>query len=295
VRKSLLFCLLVVGMCLSASTAHGQDYSRRFTLGLRGGIWKLGLTERSDSNTVGNLGSLLFRYKLKENLSVGLSASYAKTRQADLSGKQGGGAGFTFSTKDGGNRSTQIWLDLSVIYGFRPWERTNPYVFGGLGMALWNVKDSEGQPVEALDVGGDSFDLKDEELTFSMGGGVEYRIKERWALDFGTRLRILSHILTDFRGSKDIAGPGLGELDLPKATLEVFLGFNYYLGKLKDSDKDGVPDRVDVCADTPMGALVNEKGCPLDSDGDGIYDGLDKCPRTPPGTTVDVNGCPLLE
>jgi OOP family OmpA-OmpF porin len=82
-------------------------------------------------------------------------------------------------------------------------------------------------------------------------------------------------------------------LDLPKATLEVFVGVNYYFGELKDSDDDGVPDRTDVCADTPRGALVNERGCPIDSDGDGIYNGLDKCPRTPPGTTVDVNGCPL--
>ena len=292
-RRILPFCLMIVAMSLLASTVFGQDYSRKFALGLQGGIWKLGLTERSDSNTVGNFGSLLFRYKLQENLSVGISASYARTWQADLSGKQGGGAGFSFSRMDGGSRSTQIWLDLSLFYAFRPWERTNPYLFGGLGMAFWNVKDSEGQPVEALDVTGSPFDLKDQELTFSMGGGLEHRIKERWSLDFGTRLRILTHLLTDFKGSKDIAGPTLGELDLPKATLEVFVGVNYYFGKLKDSDEDGVPDRTDICADTPRGALVGERGCPLDSDEDGIYDGLDKCPRTPPGTTVDVNGCPL--
>ena len=292
-RKNFLLCLLVAGICLSVSAVYGQDYSRRFTLGLGGGIWKFGLTERSDSNTVGGLGTLLFKCKLKERLSVGLSASYARTWQADLSGKTGGGAGFSFSRKDGGSRSSQIWLDLSLFYAFRPWERTNPYLFGGVGMAFWKVKDSEGQPVEALDLHGDPFDLKDQELTFSMGGGVEYRIRERWGLDFGTRLRILSHLLTDFRGSKDIAGPTSSELDLPKATVEVFVGVNYYFGKLKDSDKDGVPDRRDVCADTPRGALVDERGCPLDSDGDGIYDGLDKCPRTPAGTTVDVNGCPL--
>jgi opacity protein-like surface antigen len=293
VRKNLLFCLLAVGICLSTSSVFGQDYSRRFSLGLRGGFWKLGLTERSDTNTVGNLGTLFFKYNLKERISLGFSASYAKTWEADLSGKLGGGAGFSFSRKDGGSRSTQIWLDLSVIYGFRPWERMNPYLFGGAGIASWSVKDREGQPVEAFDLGGEPFDLKDQELTFSFGGGLEYRIKETWGLDFGTRLRILSHLMTDFKGSKDVAGPRPGELDLPKATLEVFLGFSYYFGKVRDSDEDGVGDRVDVCADTPRGALVNERGCPLDSDGDGIYDGLDKCPITPVGTAVDVNGCPL--
>ena len=28
-----------------------------------------------------------------------------------------------------------------------------------------------------------------------------------------------------------------------------------------DSDGDGVPDSVDLCPDTPMGATVNKKGC----------------------------------
>jgi OOP family OmpA-OmpF porin len=50
---------------------------------------------------------------------------------------------------------------------------------------------------------------------------------------------------------------------------------------------------LDHCSDTPIGAKVDENGCPLDSDGDGIYDGLDKCLNTPPGVKVDANGCPI--
>ena len=72
-RRTLLFSLLVIGMCLSVSAVYGQDYSRRFALGLGGGIWKMGLTERSDSNTVGNFGTLLFKYKLKERISLAFS------------------------------------------------------------------------------------------------------------------------------------------------------------------------------------------------------------------------------
>ena len=251
----------------------------------------MGLTEHSDSNTVGNFGALFFRYDLKEKISLGFSASYAKTREADLSGKTGGGAGFSFSRKDGGNRCTQTWLDFLLIYRFRPLERLNPYLLGGTGIAFWSVKDPDGQSVQAFDRNENPFDLKDQELTFSLGAGLEYRFRERWGVDLGTRFRILSHLLTGLKDAKDIAGPEPGELDLPKATMEVFLGISYYFGKLRDSDKDGVPDRADHCADTPRGASVNEKGCPTDSDGDGIYDGLDKCPRTPAGAPVDVNGC----
>ncbi len=163
----------------------------------------------------------------------------------------------------------------------------------GFGICLWNVKDKGGNIAKFTDERENRFDLKDQEVTFLGGGGFEYRLKERWAINLGTRFHYLTHALTGFTNEKDIVGAGPGELDLPKATLEVYLGINYYFGKPKDQDRDGVSDRYDRCSDTPIGARVDEFGCPLDSDGDGIYDGLDKCPHTSPGVKVDVNGCPI--
>ena len=61
--------------------------------------------------------------------------------------------------------------------------------------------------------------------------------------------------------------------------------------KGRDTDGDAVPDRRDKCPDTPRGARVDAKGCPIDTDGDGVYDGLDKCPDTPKGCTVGKDGC----
>jgi outer membrane protein OmpA-like peptidoglycan-associated protein/outer membrane scaffolding protein for murein synthesis (MipA/OmpV family) len=60
-----------------------------------------------------------------------------------------------------------------------------------------------------------------------------------------------------------------------------------------DSDRDGVPDDLDQCPDTPYGVQVDAVGCPIDSDGDGVPDYLDKCPDTPKGAPVDAVGCPL--
>jgi OOP family OmpA-OmpF porin len=60
-----------------------------------------------------------------------------------------------------------------------------------------------------------------------------------------------------------------------------------------DSDGDGVADYLDECPDTPAGAPVNSRGCPLDSDGDGVFDYMDNCPNTPSGAPVDAQGCPL--
>jgi len=65
------------------------------------------------------------------------------------------------------------------------------------------------------------------------------------------------------------------------------------IGCPQDADKDGVPDYLDKCPGTPAGVKLDKDGCPLDSDGDGIPDYLDKCPETPAGVKADRNGCPL--
>lgn len=61
---------------------------------------------------------------------------------------------------------------------------------------------------------------------------------------------------------------------------------------ISDQDGDGVGDRRDRCADTPIGAKVDRTGCPTDTDADGVADGLDRCGRTPAGWPVDPLGCP---
>lgn len=69
-------------------------------------------------------------------------------------------------------------------------------------------------------------------------------------------------------------------------------GLTFALGaKGRDTDGDGVPDSRDKCPDTPRGATVDAKGCPIDTDGDAVFDGLDKCLETPRGCTVDKTGC----
>src|SRR2546428_4003226 len=84
-------------------------------------------------------------------------------------------------------------------------------------------------------------------------------------------------------------GPTTATHFLGTAGLSVF-----HLGApSKDSDHDGVPDNKDACPDTPAGAAVDSKGCPIDSDRDGVPDGIDKCPGTPAGAHVDATGFPV--
>src|SRR5499427_9634211 len=80
-------------------------------------------------------------------------------------------------------------------------------------------------------------------------------------------------------------------LALPKTVEKVDPKAPCFRWPAVDSDHDGVFDRIDRCDNTPLGAIVDEWGCPIDTDHDGVYDGLDKCPDTPAGEKVDANGC----
>ena len=63
----------------------------------------------------------------------------------------------------------------------------------------------------------------------------------------------------------------------------------------RDTDDDGVNDDIDICPNTPAGAIVNSDGCPsqtTDTDGDGIMDYWDNCPmQDSTGYDTDNDGC----
>ena len=73
------------------------------------------------------------------------------------------------------------------------------------------------------------------------------------------------------------------------------VGLSFRFGVKPDSDKDGVPDDLDKCPNTPPDVKVDAHGCPLDEDQDGVPDYLDKCAATPKSARVDVGGCPVDE
>ncbi len=140
----------------------------------------------------------------------------------------------------------------------------SPYLTGGAGL-IW------------VKTGGAT------ESKFAWNGGGGFRVRLSDHLAIRTDVRDISYQVLDIPAGKDRF----------RHSPEWFGGLSFgFGGKPKDSDLDGVPDKLDQCPGTPPGARVDSKGCPLDGDGDGIYDGLDQCPDTPKGATVDTKGCP---
>ena len=112
-------------------------------------------------------------------------------------------------------------------------------------------------------------------LRFGVGGVLQGRID-------GTYDYVIDP--AEFTGPPDNAG---------NWGLQAGLSLMFPKEKPKDSDKDGVIDKLDQCPNTPVGTKVDDKGCPipLDDDKDGVPNDRDQCPNTPAGETVNSAGC----
>jgi len=168
----------------------------------------------------------------------------------------------TFGSKD----HEFSWAGADVRWNLRdPSEKFTPYLLTGFGFGRSHTPDLE---------------LYSGRGAAAVGAGVIMNLmgNERAALRLQLRNVFMQEANSD-QNSNHIA---------------VSAAFQYaFRGKSKDQDLDGVRNWLDECPNTPVGAKVNAKGCPIDSDGDKVFDGLDKCEGTPSGAKVDKNGCPI--
>jgi outer membrane protein OmpA-like peptidoglycan-associated protein len=101
----------------------------------------------------------------------------------------------------------------------------------------------------------------------------------------------------EVRGAYSLHSHSAGANGEPAIHVSGSLGLSFFLAGRppRDTDTDGVPDRIDTCTATPARATVDTIGCPSDADRDGVFNGLDSCPNTPAGAQTDRTGCPTDE
>lgn len=285
-KKTFVMVICLTALFLLAASAGAIDLTGKWGLSANGGLWKLMVYDSTDSDiwTVGFLGNLGVRYGLTRNLAVGVSGYYLNTGQAE---DTLGDAGFTFSRLKDGAKQQNWMVEAMAYYHFMPDKKVTPYVFGGGGIYIWKWTDKDGNQLAFISpTTSDTIETKDKQITLVGGAGVEWFPTENLSLNLGGKFHYLSDFISDFEDADR------DSLDLPQGMVELYAGVTYYVGAKKDSDKDGVGDKLDQCMDTPLGCIVDANGCQLDADGDGVCDGLDKCPETPKGAKVDANGCP---
>ena len=293
-----LFAITLVILLLTASMTAAVEWKGRMGVGLRGPMFAPMVTGNAYTNDNGTsepfmmgLGANLeFKYGLSNSLVLGLSGGYWSTYDDTLAADD---QSFKLYKKDNAStKLTVIPLSVTGQYYFIPESNVQPYLIGGLSMDMAKYKDQR--------AGGQSFSSTD--LYAKVGAGINFWIGESFTFDIGGRFSyLISNLSNNLPEAGDTSLPsGIRNTDMGEAgsrpflaTLEPSIGITYFIGGARDTDHDGVKDKLDQCPDTPKGALVDQYGCPLDSDGDGVYDGIDKCPNTPQGAIVDISGCPI--
>ena len=278
-----LACAAVAGM--SAVTA--QTESNQWAIGVYGG-----LTEYEGelaSNMMGILkdnysfyghGAISVNRFLNKRWDVAFFGSYgllgAKKEGIEFD-NENNKSSLVLGTNSSNNpemKLTEIYGDLTAAFKFVTKDscRFSPYIFAGAGYRYLMVKDADKYIGEE---GGDP--------VIVAGVGCDFKINDRWALAYTARY---GYTLGD---DKDQYECGSAK----DQQLMHSLGVKFAFGSPKDSDKDGVEDKLDKCPNTQLGVAVDANGCPLDEDKDGVPDYLDKCPSTPAGVQVDTLGCPI--
>jgi OmpA-OmpF porin, OOP family len=142
--------------------------------------------------------------------------------------------------------------------------RFQPYLFGGLGLGL--VQEDADAP--ASNVPGSDF-------TGNLGLGFNVMLTDYLGLNYNLNWAYTNH------DKRDNLSNGKNDQFMIHS-----VGIVIPIGKVVDTDGDGVSDKRDKCPNTPAGVEVDLFGCPNDRDMDGVADYQDKCP--------DVKGLPSM-
>lgn len=199
---------------------------------------------------------------------------------------------FSFFNKDNAyTRLHGILADVTLQYYFWPQSGVQPYILGGIGIDFWKLTALEDSPQLGPTFKDDRYRFSD--WSAKAGAGLIFWLGERLSFDIQGKFSYGINNLNAQDTPLFYGGVSRWKTRPFRAYLQPSVGLTYHFGAEPDADKDGVKDKLDKCPDTPVGAVVDENGCPVDSDNDGVFDGLDQCANTPSGCVVDIAGCPL--
>lgn len=149
-----------------------------------------------------------------------------------------------------------------------------PFIIGGIGATHIRSKIYSGPNLVMTKPDGET------KASFMAGAGLFIRFSEVFGIEVAS---VMNRPAWD--GWDGIETDGSNDKYLQHS-----VGLIFSLKKPVDTDKDGVIDKKDKCANTPPGVKVDATGCPIDTDTDGVADYIDKCPQQP--GSAAMNGCP---
>ncbi len=267
----MVVALLTLIAMLTSYAANAQNADRKWGVGLYFGF----------TDYKGDLGNDFWEFKNANpligsaTLSCYLNPSFDGVLRLSLSNVESGN---TLGNFDDWLFNSNLNLKYKFNNGYLLKEDAtiSPFLVAGIGLS--HVK-AEGVFM------GNNFDKTYNNMNFYYGGGLNFRIDEKWSV--AVESGVFYPLNDKYDGYKNKTRDTESYHD---KFLHTTVGVVYNFGKSTDTDGDGVSDNRDDCPNTPEGVAVDKHGCPLDTDGDGVADYKDDCPMLA-GDPL-LNGCP---
>ncbi len=286
---------------LFINAVSAQEFSGNFGIGIFAGPQKL-VGGNTDKSMIGPWGGVTLFFGLSDRVVLSFSAGDGWTHYAD--------AQDPFAKTSAAHwQYFRTWLwpaDVNFSLYLKNNGRFRPYLQLGAGILVWQLNYERW--------GSDLFSPSGFNKT-----GTQYNAKGNAGL--GVTIALSQHLLLDLSGryhylydqNRDNIGDGYdwvkvnndnyGDVvskrpgDVNNGILEFRIGLNLLFGGPKDSDHDGIIDRLDKAPNEPedFDGFQDEDGVPdPDNDNDGIPDVKDKCPNEPEDIDgfMDTDGCP---
>jgi outer membrane protein OmpA-like peptidoglycan-associated protein len=270
-KKKCSIGVIIIAL-LAFFPAGAQLDAGRINIGIYGGGEKLTSYTLYRSN-IAPCAGLNFGFTMTPHLTLALSGGYGWGYPADESKS---GAAMHLSIDPNSTFSTvQIPLLADLKINLNPDAKLNPYLMAGGGALVWQQK-----------VGDSSRSGWIQDAMVNGGIGLEWFLSEAFGIDMSVR----SEWLLFQKHDGTVCG------DIRTGIIEGRVGIGYYFGGKRDSDNDGILDKVDSCpnAAEDFDGFQDGDGCPdYDNDNDGVPDSLDKCPAMAGPT--ENKGCPDVD
>ena len=253
--KYILLLTVILGI---AFTSSAQTKDKKWGLGLNFGSeqykGELGNGLYDIDQAFNGFGGITVSRYLTPHLDVTLQSTFGELKYRDNSGVDN----FSYN---------MFQFNVNLKYSFFKYEtaKLRPYVFAGIGHMIFTDKKYDN-------------DINNTELP-DFGLGLSFKVSPT--------VNIILQETFIYSDSDFLDGQTKVRENHNDWLAQHTIGVVFNLGKKKDSDNDGIPNRKDRCPD--VAGLEVFSGCP-DTDGDGIADSEDQCPYEK-GLAI-FNGCP---
>jgi outer membrane protein OmpA-like peptidoglycan-associated protein len=287
-RSIRILLIFFFTFALIVANSNAQISAGKSSIGIFGGATKMIWGNRDDS-MVSPWAGVTFTHSFRPNLGIELSAGMGWDRPRDTTQNF---LDSYFSLRPGTPYRTFLYpFQANLKFNMNPESKVNSYFVLGLGALVWDLRDvSSENNFFPLPASGTSISGTQANIFGNLGFGIEFFNTENFSFDISFRYQQLVN------QNKDMSGYG----DANSGNFEGRFGLNYYFGGWKDTDGDGIEDKLDECPDQAedIDGFQDNDGCPdLDNDNDGIPDATDQAPDLPEDLDgfEDSDGIPDLD